>query len=207
MASSHRQQPRAHIHRMRPDSSFSTDFGPAAAAVYANPNRNNHYSAIASPVNASGAIRKSAIHHNRNHPKATALSRARSSSSHNNHAERLYNLALDLAPSATSNSQSITPTSAGLNWITPLPSPQTHPYNTTNIDPIPEWTLPTPPRSDSGVPPACIDTSKDPIVAASLVASPELAFDEPSNNSEMRFVASVLVEGHSMLRLTLSAVR
>lgn len=56
--------------------------------------------------------------------------------------------------------------SAGLQWITPQNSPQPHLFpDTTAAEPLPQWTVPTPPRSDSGVPSVSIDSNKDSGVA------------------------------------------
>lgn len=69
---------------------------------------------------------------------------------------------------------------AGLQWITPQQSPQPHLFpDSTSSEPIPQWTVPTPPRSDSGVPPV---TNKD----SGIVSTQDNDFGQASNNVEMR---------------------
>lgn len=88
-------------------------------------------------------------------------------------ADRLFQL-------ATNNADGLDqcPTSAvGIQWITPEHSPQLNGFSPseTTIETFPQWTVPTPPRSDSGIPGVSIDD--EPV----LSSAPDFGgFDQPA---------------------------
>ncbi|KYG40321.1 hypothetical protein M433DRAFT_227661 [Acidomyces richmondensis BFW] len=100
------------------------------------------------------------------------------------HAERLHSI-LALGQCANSTSHATAPTS-GLRWPTPHPSPQPEPILAdASVEPFPTWTVPTPPRSDSGIPTVSIDVNDEP-ARAGIRASNDFQFDQPTTSAEMR---------------------
>jgi len=78
--------------------------------------------------------------------------------------------------------------SFGLQWLTPQQSPQPQTIlSESGLEPFPTWSVPTPPRSDSGVPTVCIDANDEPVTTG-ISVSPELHFEQPATSAEMRFV-------------------
>ena len=123
-------------------------------------------------VDSRGAIRK----------RSSSRSRPLSSTQ----AERLHQYALDQANRADSISSFVSP-SIGTNWITPQQSPQPHVFSNTGVEPFPQWTVPTPPHSESGVPSVSIDANEEP-VTTTISTSQDFAFAQPTASSEMRSV-------------------
>ena len=123
-------------------------------------------------VDSRGAIRK------------RSLSRSRPLSS--TQTERLHQYALDQANQVNSI-PSFPPTSVGTSWITPQQSPQPHVFPDSGVEPFPQWTVPTPPHSDSGVPSVSVDANEEP-VTTSISASQNFTFAQPTTSSEMRYV-------------------
>ena len=122
-------------------------------------------------VNSRGAIQK------------PTLSRARSVST--SQAERLHQFALD-----QSDHHPLPPTSIAPQWITPQHSPQPHLFADPPVEHYPQWTVPTPPRSDSGVPTVSVDANEAP-VTTSISSTQDFDFEQPTASAEMRFVRSV----------------
>ena len=120
--------------------------------------------------------------------RSTSRSRAISTSQ----ADRLQQLALDDPDQA--DFQSGPPVSAGLQWITPQHSPQPHIFSEpSNVEPFPQWTVPTPPRSDSGVPTLSVDASEDPATTG-VSSSQSFNFEtQPTTSAEMRFVVILCI--------------
>ncbi|CAK3971550.1 Hypothetical predicted protein [Lecanosticta acicola] len=102
-------------------------------------------------------------------------------------ADRLYRLAAEQTshqPEVQPNC--IPPTSLGVQWITPQHSPQLSGFTTEPaIGPFPQWTAPTPPRSDSGLPTVSID-SEEP-AADAIRGAHDFDFEQPTVSAEMRY--------------------
>lgn len=109
-------------------------------------------------------------------------------------ADRLYQFAADQSSNqAEAQSDTIPPASLGVQWITPQHSPQLSGFATeTTIEPFPQWTAPTPPRSDSGIPTVSID-SEDP-VPSSISGAQDFEFEQPTVSPEMRYALTKLYE-------------
>lgn len=106
------------------------------------------------------------------------------------HAERLHSI-LALGQCANSTSHATAPTS-GLRWPTPHPSPQPEPILAdASVEPFPTWTVPTPPRSDSGIPTVSIDVNDEP-ARAGIRASNDFQFDQPTTSAEMSSLGFLL---------------
>lgn len=98
-------------------------------------------------------------------------------------ADRLQQLVLEQSNEA--GFQSI-PTTSGIQWITPQHSPQPHSiFPESSIEPFPAWTVPTPPRSDSGVPTVSVDATDDPTTTG-ISASQDFTFAQSTTSAEMR---------------------
>lgn len=123
-------------------------------------------------INNHGAVRK-----------RTLSGRSRSDSA--SHAQRLHNLlAVDQSPDSTSHA--VPPPTSGLRWPTPQHSPQPQPiFADPSVEPFPTWTVPTPPRSDSGIPIVSVDANDEP-VRTSIRASNGFQFEQPTTSAEMR---------------------
>lgn len=94
-----------------------------------------------------------------------------------------------LGPYSTPDFNPSSLTSSGLQWITPQQSPQPHlfPNSTSTTEPFPQWVVPTPPRSDSGVPPVSIDAKQEPSTSGAG-STQNYGFGQPSTASnEMRY--------------------
>lgn len=117
------------------------------------------------PVDKRGAIQK------------RSLQRARSVST--SQAERLHHFALDHDINA------LPPTSIAPQWITPQHSPQPHIFSDAAVDPFPQWTVPTPPRSDSGVPTVSVDANEVPVTTG-ISSTQDFTFEQPTASAEMR---------------------
>lgn len=117
-----------------------------------------------------------------------SVSRGRSVSA--SQTERLHQLALD--GSATPDFQPLPPPSTGADWFTPQPSPQPHLFpDASLVETLPQWTVPTPPRSDSGVPSLSIDPGEDPLTTC-VSSSQDYTFQTNTTTAEMRYVDSTI---------------
>jgi len=124
-------------------------------------------------IDNRGAIRK----------RSTERPRDRSVSA--SHTDRLYQLALE---QSSQTDASVNSSTTGLQWITPEHSPQPQSlFAEPSLEPFPTWTVPTPPRSDSGVPTVCVDVSDKPAVTG-ISVSTSFRFDQPTTTAEMRYV-------------------
>ena len=115
-----------------------------------------------------------------------AIRKRTPSSSHSvstTQADRLYQFALEQTNAAESCGVSLT---SAPHWLTPQSSPQPHIFPETHIEPFPQWSVPTPPRSDSGLPNVSIDTDEVP-VTATISPNPEYIYhQQPTTAAEMR---------------------
>jgi hypothetical protein len=99
--------------------------------------------------------------------------------------DRLYQLTLE--QSSCSDGPGLSLTSAP-QWLTPQSSPQPHVFSDSNLEPFPEWSVPTPPRSDSGLPTVSVDANDVP-VATGLSSSTDYRFEpHPTASADMRSV-------------------
>lgn len=97
--------------------------------------------------------------------------------------ERLHQYALDQANQA--NGAFFQSNAIGNSWITPQQSPQPQGFTDSGIEPFPQWTVPTPPHSDSGVPSVAIDANEEP-VTSTVSTSQDFSFSQPTASAEMR---------------------
>lgn len=123
------------------------------------------------PVDYRGAIRK------------PSLSRSRSVST--SQLDRLHQSAIE--QSHYSNSSTTPPTSIASQWLTPQHSPQPQVVSEPTLETFPQWTVPTPPRSDSGLPTVSFDADEVPVTTG-ISSSLDFSFDQPTASAEMRFV-------------------
>lgn len=116
-----------------------------------------------------------------------AIRKRTTSSSHGistSQVDRLYQLALE--QSNPTNIGTVSLDSTVPHWLTPQSSPQPQDFTDSTIEPFPQWTVPTPPRSDSGVPSVCIDVNEVPVTSG-ISPSSDFPFDQqPTTSSEMR---------------------
>lgn len=131
-----------------------------------------------STVHSRGAVQKRA--HDNDRSRAISLSRA----------EKLLQYAAEQAghadiehPHPTSTTSTIV---GGIQWLTPQHSPQPQSFTAeSSLEPFPQWTAPTPPRSESSFPTVSIDCNEEP-GPAGLSIPPDFAFEQPSVTAEMR---------------------
>nr|OQO25235.1 hypothetical protein B0A51_09359 [Rachicladosporium sp. CCFEE 5018] len=77
-------------------------------------------------------------------------------------------------------------------WLTPQPSPQSQPYLVPcGIEAFPQWTAPTPPRSDSEVSTLAID-AQDEIATTTAGGSQSFGFDPVTTTAEMSSLGYLL---------------
>ncbi|OQO01742.1 hypothetical protein B0A48_12779 [Cryoendolithus antarcticus] len=77
-------------------------------------------------------------------------------------------------------------------WLTPQPSPQSQPYLVPcSIEAFPQWTAPTPPRSDSEVSTLAID-AQDEIATTTAGESQSFGFDPVTTTAEMSSLGYLL---------------
>lgn len=140
--------------------------------------RTNSNLTVHSPVNNRGAIQKRTLDNARNRSVSTS------------HAERLHQLALD----QSHQGDTVIPTSIAPHWITPDHSPQSQPIFTEQpvVDHYPQWTVPTPPRSDSGVPTVSVDANEVPVTSG-ITSTQDFNFEQPTASAEMRFVPQSVI--------------
>jgi hypothetical protein len=108
-----------------------------------------------------------------------------SRSTSNSHLDRLYQLALEQSNSSDASGAALT---SAAHWLTPQASPQPHVFSDTQVEPFPEWTVPTPPRSDSGLPTVSVDANEVPVTTG-ISCTVDYPFDQqPTASAEMRSV-------------------
>jgi hypothetical protein len=126
------------------------------------------------------SINRGAIHKNR----SSSLSRTISAS----HADRLYQLALDRSSQQDHTPEAFLPTTE--TWLTPQSSPQQRQqaYCEPTTNSFNGWDLPTPPRSDSGLPTVSVDANEVPVTTG-ISSATDFSFDHATaTSSEMRYV-------------------
>ena len=128
------------------------------------------------PVDSRGAIQK-----------RTFPSRQRSIST--TQVDRLHQLAVQQSNETEINS--LPSNSFGLQWLTPQHSPQPHVFSEPAIESFSQWTVPTPPRSDSGLPTLSVD-SNEVAVTSSLSSGDFGAFEQPTSSAAMRYVLTII---------------
>lgn len=90
----------------------------------------------------------------RSSPRARAISVSQN--------ERLEQLVFDQSSTSSPDFQPIPQAPLNLQWLTPQHSPQPQLFpETVSIEPFTQWNVPTPPRSDSGVPTLSIDSNEE----------------------------------------------
>lgn len=134
------------------------------------------------PNYSTPSVSRGAIHK----PRTSSLSRTVSAS----HADRLYQLALDQSNQTDNNQVSYLPSTE--HWITPQSSPQQQRqqnYCEPSIQPFSGWTIPTPPRSDSGLPVVSVDANEVPVTTG-ISAPTDFSYDDQPTaaSAEMRYV-------------------
>ena len=122
-------------------------------------------------VNSRGGIRK------------PSLSQHRSIST--TQVDRLHQLALQQAN--PNDITSLPPTSIGTQWLTPQHSPQPQVFPEPFIEQPPHWTVPTPPRSESGVPSVSVDSNEEPVTSG-IGSTQDFAFGQATASADMRHV-------------------
>lgn len=123
----------------------------------------------AQSIDSRGAIRKRSL------SRVHQLSSAKT--------DRLHQFALDQINQA--NGTCFQPTLNGNNWITPQHSPQPNTFSEPGIEPFPQWTVPTPPHSDSGIPALPVDVDEE-VTAADTSSTGDFSFVQPRAAAEMR---------------------
>lgn len=112
-----------------------------------------------------------------------SVSRVRSTST--SQAEHLHRIVLD--GSATPEFQPpLPPSSTSAQWFTPQASPQPQLFPDSGlVDTLPQWNVPTPPRSDSGVPSLSVDASEDSL-SNCVSSAQDYTFQTNTTTAEMR---------------------
>lgn len=152
---------------------------PSLQSTCINPNRIRSQSSFSttSSINARGAIQKRSSHADRS--RAISVSQA----------EKLLQYAAEQSSQADLEHPIPTSTAlGGIQWLTPQHSPQPQSFTAEpSLEPFPQWTAPTPPRSESSFPTVSIDCNDEPVTTGISVA-PDFAFEQPSVSAEMRLV-------------------
>lgn len=150
---------------------------PSFQSATINPNRIRSQTSY-STVNSRGAIQKRG--HDNDRSRAISVSQA----------EKLLQYAADQASQADIQQPIPTSTIAGgIEWLTPQHSPQPQSFTAEpSLEPFPQWTAPTPPRSESSFPTVSIDCNDEPGTTGISIA-PDFAFEQPSVSAEMRLVS------------------
>jgi hypothetical protein len=92
-----------------------------------------------------------------------------------------------LQPYSTSDFQPTSLVSAGLQWVTPQHSPQPHLFpDHAATESFPQWSAPTPPRSDSGAPSLSVDATKESTVSSNGSTQP-FDFGQSTSTADMRY--------------------
>jgi hypothetical protein len=72
------------------------------------------------------------------------------------------------------------------HWITPQHSPQNRAvFPDSSVEPFPAWSVPTPPRSDSGLPTVSVDASEE-AATTGVSSSQHFDFDQTTTSVDMR---------------------
>jgi hypothetical protein len=91
-----------------------------------------------------------------------------------------------LQPYSTPDFQPTSLVSAGLQWVTPQHSPQPHLFpDHAATESFPQWSAPTPPRSDSGAPSRSVDATKESTVSGNGSTQP-FDFGQSTSTADMR---------------------
>ena len=127
--------------------------------------------AVHPPVDVRGAVRK------------RTASRHRSIST--SQVERLHQLAVQ---QSNHTNTSLPPNALNPQWITPQSSPQPQNVFSTehSVEPFPQWTVPTPPRSDSGLPTVSLDSNEAPVTTG-ISSTQDFNFGHPTASADMRY--------------------
>ncbi|PPJ54529.1 hypothetical protein CBER1_02513 [Cercospora berteroae] len=156
---------------------------PSLQSTCINPNRIRSQSSFSttSSINARGAIQKRSSHADRS--RAISVSQA----------EKLLQYAAEQSGQADLEHPIPTSTAlGGIQWLTPQHSPQPHSFTAEpSLEPFPQWTAPTPPRSESSFPTVSIDCNDEPVTTGISVA-PDFAFEQPSVSAEMSSLGFLL---------------
>ena len=125
-------------------------------------------------IDQRGGIRKRSLERSRS-PSTTQV-------------DRLHQLALGQTEDFTQSSPFAV---SGTHWITPQHSPQLEAiYNAPSLEAFPAWSVPTPPRSDSGLPTVSIDAVDQPVTTCDSIHSSyhssNFDFDLPTTSADMR---------------------
>ena len=118
---------------------------------------------------------------NRGAVQKRTLQRTRSVST--SQADRLHQLALQQGNLGDNNP--LPPTSIAPQWITPQHSPQPQIFSEPPVEHYHHWTVPTPPRSDSGLPTVSVDANEVPVTTG-ISSTQDFNFDQPTASAEMR---------------------
>ncbi len=97
--------------------------------------------------------------------------------------DRLYQYALEQSNAAESCGVSLT---SAPHWLTPQSSPQPQVFQDSHVEPFPQWSVPTPPRSDSGLPTVSIDTNEVSVTTGISPHSDFIYHHQPTAAAEMR---------------------
>lgn len=112
--------------------------------------------------------------------------RKRSSSPSHFSAAQAERIQQALHPYPTPDFQPSSLISAGLQWVTPQHSPQPHLFpDQTATEPFPQWTAPTPPRSDSEAPSLSVDANKE-STTSGVSSSQNYDFGPSTSTTDMR---------------------
>ncbi|KAI5361551.1 hypothetical protein Slin15195_G126660 [Septoria linicola] len=156
---------------------------PSFQSAIINPNRIRSQSSYSttSTVNSRGGIQKRSINNDRS--RAISVSQA----------EKLFQFAAQQASQADIEHPIPTSTAiGGIQWLTPQHSPQPQSFTAEpSLEPFPQWTAPTPPRSESSFPTVSIDCNEEPATTG-ISVTPEFAFEQPPVSAEMSSLGFLL---------------
>ena len=112
--------------------------------------------------------------------------RSRGGSFSTSQAERLHNITLE---QSTRSDVGYIPPACGIEWITPQQSPQAQAaLSNPSVEPFPTWTIPTPPRSDSGLPFVSVDAIEEPVTTG-ISGAANFRYEQPTASTDMRCVS------------------
>ncbi|KAK3054889.1 hypothetical protein LTR09_004047 [Extremus antarcticus] len=103
--------------------------------------------------------------------------------------DRLYQYALEQSNAAESCGVSLT---SAPHWLTPQSSPQPQVFQDSHVEPFPQWSVPTPPRSDSGLPTVSIDTNEVSVTTGISPHSDFIYHHQPTAAAEMSSLGFLL---------------
>jgi hypothetical protein len=148
------------------------------SSFQSNPTRLRAHSSYTTPQSSFSSIdHRGAIHKRSHNDRSQSISSLQ--------ADRLYQLAADQANHLDGLHDSNNNSSSDVRWITPQHSPELTGFTSAPpIDPY-QWTAPTPPHSESGIPNVSIDVNDEPATCAPRDYS---NFEQPTVSAEMRYV-------------------